>query len=96
MRDTFSVSTVSKTLPFKRIESGEHDMLDAVKRFFSKSDENNSKHPGQQSGHDINVATCALFVEIARIDGKFTQEEMDKVLSILKKNTVYPDKMPTS
>lgn len=59
-------------------------MLDAVKRFFSKSDENNPKHPGQPSGYSINVATCALFVEIARIDGKFTQEEMDKVLSILK------------
>lgn len=59
-------------------------MLDIVKRFFSKIDENNPKNTGQEAGHNINVAACALFVEIARIDGKFTQEEMKTVLSILK------------
>jgi uncharacterized tellurite resistance protein B-like protein len=30
------------------------------------------------------VATCALLVEIAQIDGTFTQEEMETVISILK------------
>jgi len=59
-------------------------MLDIVKRFFRKSVESNSKNTGQKAGHNINVAACALFVEIARIDGKFTQEEMKTVLSILK------------
>jgi uncharacterized tellurite resistance protein B-like protein len=34
--------------------------------------------------HDIHVATCALLVEIARIDEKFTDAEMETILSILK------------
>ena len=38
----------------------------------------------QKTDHDIRVATCALFVEIARIDETFTQAEMEKILSIVK------------
>lgn len=34
--------------------------------------------------HDIRVATCALFLEIARIDESFTDSEMETILSILK------------
>ena len=59
-------------------------MLDIVKRFFSKATDNASETTGQKADHDIRVATCALFVEIARIDEKFTQEEMETLLSILK------------
>ncbi len=59
-------------------------MLDIVKRFFNKVKEGGPNNAGQESSHDISVATCALFVEIARIDGKFTQEETESVLSILK------------
>jgi len=59
-------------------------MLDIVKRFFRKSVESNPKNTGQEARHNINVAACALFVEIARIDGKFAQEEMKTVLSILE------------
>ena len=32
----------------------------------------------------MRVATCALFVEMARIDEKFTPAEVDTILSILK------------
>jgi len=59
-------------------------MLDIVKRFFSKITEEDSKATDQKTDHDIRVATCALFVEIARIDEKFTQAEMEKILSIIK------------
>jgi len=59
-------------------------MLDIVKRFFSKVAEDNSETTDQKTDHDIRVATCALFVEIARIDEKFTQEELETLLSILK------------
>ncbi|MCP4371474.1 MAG: TerB family tellurite resistance protein, partial [Deltaproteobacteria bacterium] len=59
-------------------------MLDIVKRFFSKDTEDITKTNGQNTDHDIRVATCALFVELARIDGKFTQEEMETIISILK------------
>jgi uncharacterized tellurite resistance protein B-like protein len=59
-------------------------VLNIVKRFFSKEKERSPDASGQETGHDIYVATCALLVEIARIDGTFSQEEMETVISILK------------
>jgi uncharacterized tellurite resistance protein B-like protein len=61
-------------------------MLDIVKRFFSKTTEEDSRTSGQATEHDIRVATCALLVEIARIDQEFTQDEMETLLAILKEN----------
>ena len=59
-------------------------MLDVVKRFLSKVTEDESKTIEEERNHDTRVATCALFVEMARIDETFTQAEMDAILSILK------------
>ena len=59
-------------------------MIDVVKKFFSKATTNVSSGTNQHTEHDIRVATCALFVEIARIDEKFTEAEMETILSILK------------
>ena len=59
-------------------------MIDVVKKFFSKATGEVSKGANQNTEHDIRVATCALFVEIARIDEKFTDAEMETILSILK------------
>jgi uncharacterized tellurite resistance protein B-like protein len=59
-------------------------MIDIVKRFFSKVTEDSAKPVEKKTDHDIRVATCALLVEIARIDEAFTQEEMETILSILK------------
>ena len=59
-------------------------MLDSLKRFFTKVQEYDPREPGQDREHDIRVATCALLVEIARIDETFTEEELETVLSILK------------
>jgi len=59
-------------------------MIDVVKRFFGKATTEVSKGANQNAVHDIRVATCALFVEIARIDEKFTAAEMETILSILK------------
>jgi uncharacterized tellurite resistance protein B-like protein len=66
------------------LKIGEQNMLDIVKSFFSKVTEDGSRTTDQKTDHDVRVATCALFVEISRIDGKFTQEEMETLLSILK------------
>ena len=41
-------------------------MLDIVKRFFSKTAPQTSKNVDQVSEHDVRVAACALFVEMAR------------------------------
>ena len=59
-------------------------MLDIIKRYFNKTSARASKDVNQNAAHDIRVATCALFVEIARIDEKFTKAEMDTILSILR------------
>ena len=59
-------------------------MLVTLKRFFNKDSENGPKPNDQKTDHDVRVATCALLVEIARIDQEFTKEEMETVLSILK------------
>jgi len=59
-------------------------MLNSLKRFFGKSDQRESDAGEEKTEHDIRVATCALLVELARIDEKFTQAEMDAILSILK------------
>jgi uncharacterized tellurite resistance protein B-like protein len=59
-------------------------MLDIVKRFLSKTKVNNSVTEKQNRERDLCVATCALFVEMARIDGTFTQAELETILSILK------------
>jgi uncharacterized tellurite resistance protein B-like protein len=65
-------------------------MLDIVKRFFSKVTESDSNAGSQEKGHDIRVATCALFVEIARIDEKFTQTEIEKILAVIKEKYGLP------
>jgi len=59
-------------------------MLDIVKRFFSKTESEAAKNVDQATEHDVRVAACALFVEMARIDEKFTEAEMDTILSIVQ------------
>jgi uncharacterized tellurite resistance protein B-like protein len=59
-------------------------MLDIVKRFFSKTESETAKNTDQATENDVRVAACALFVEMARIDEKFTEAEMETILSIVK------------
>ena len=64
--------------------NGVYQMLDIVKRFFSKTATEPSKNADQPTEHDVRIAACALFVEMARIDEKFTEAEMDTILSIVQ------------
>ena len=59
-------------------------MLESLKRFFNQAKAEISQNDKPVAEHDVRVATCALFVEMARIDEKFTQAEVDTILSILK------------
>ena len=59
-------------------------MLSSLKKIFAKVSTNGSEQVHESSEHDIRVATCALLVEIARIDETFTEQELELVLSILK------------
>ena len=59
-------------------------MIKSLKGFFNQSAAGKATDPGIDNEHDVRIATCALFLEMARIDEKFTAEEMDTVLSIMK------------
>lgn len=59
-------------------------MLDIIKRFFSQDTLDDAAENTPDAAHDRLVATCALFVEIARIDDEFTDAEMEKIISILQ------------
>jgi uncharacterized tellurite resistance protein B-like protein len=57
-------------------------MLDTVKQFFGKFA--SGKDVIQKADHNVMVAVCALFVEMAHIDATFTPDEMGTILVILK------------
>lgn len=59
-------------------------MLDALKRIFNKDDADTAANPKENREYKLRVATCALLVEMARIDEVFTPEEMETILGILK------------
>ena len=59
-------------------------MIETIKQFFKKEKATGSGIDRHTTEHDIRVATCALFVEMARIDEKFTPAEVDTIISILK------------
>jgi uncharacterized tellurite resistance protein B-like protein len=73
-------------------------MVSRILKFFEKTSDKNASAGGQAAGgkstggqavggraagDDILVATCALFLEMARIDGEFSEEEQQSILSIL-------------
>ncbi len=61
-------------------------MIDLVKKLFEKSTGPRPSDRERANTHDIRVATCALFLEMANIDGEFTDVERKNILSILKGN----------
>ena len=40
---------------------------------------------------DINLATCALLIELANADGKFSQQEKNNIVSVFKTKYSIPD-----
>ena len=59
-------------------------MKDVMKRIFGKITGEQAGAPARGGEHDLCVAICALFLEMAKIDGEFTAVEMATILSILK------------
>lgn len=60
-------------------------MLDLIKKFFSSPLAPEEATPDEMPVHDIRIATCALLLEMARIDGEFSPRERDEIFAILKK-----------
>jgi len=61
-------------------------MIDLVKSFFGKRSASKGPSHGPGGVHDVRVATCALFLEMAAIDEEFTDSERERILSILRGN----------
>ncbi len=59
-------------------------MLDIVQRFFGKTDRNGAGTSRPRGERNVPVAVCALFLEMGRIDEKFTAAELDTVIGILR------------
>ncbi|MBW1912238.1 MAG: TerB family tellurite resistance protein [Deltaproteobacteria bacterium] len=61
-------------------------MIDLVRKFFSSSTDSSSNDQEEGNSHDIRIATCALLLEMANIDGEFDESERDNIISVLKKD----------
>ena len=59
-------------------------MIDLVKKFFGQIKLQDSAAEPREAVHDVRVATCALFLEMATIDGEFSDSERTGILSLLK------------
>jgi uncharacterized tellurite resistance protein B-like protein len=66
-------------------------MFDLVKKFFSKEDSPGAEKGEEKTGHHIQVATCALLLEMANIDGEFSDAEKESIVAILKKDFSLTD-----
>jgi uncharacterized tellurite resistance protein B-like protein len=75
-------------------------MIDLMRKFFSVSREadDSGAEPGgseEDCHHDVRVATCSLFLEMANIDDEFSEEERDHIVSILKTEYQLSDECAT-
>jgi len=59
-------------------------MIDIVKKFFRKTPQYTSQGKQGDESHDIRIATCAVLLEMANIDGEFSESEKEHVISALK------------
>ena len=56
-------------------------MIDLFKKIIGSNDTDNEK---KADNRDINLATCAILIELANADGKFNEQEKDYIADIFK------------
>ncbi len=61
-------------------------MIELVKKFFSKENISPIPERSNRSSHDVRVATCALLLEMAHIDGEFNDSEKEQIIQTLKED----------
>ena len=59
-------------------------MIDIIKQFFSKETLNTHPAHGGDTSHDVRIATCALLLEMAHVDGKFSDSERLQIVQTLE------------
>ena len=60
------------------------------KKFFGENRPSNFDQEKKSDSCDIQVATCALLLEMANIDGEFSKEEQENIVSLLNKKFQMP------
>ena len=71
-------------------------MIDLLKKIFGKRPEPASPDGKDAGVHDIRIATCALLLEMAHIDGEFSDEERERITSVLRKEYQLSDEYITA
>jgi uncharacterized tellurite resistance protein B-like protein len=66
-------------------------MIDLAKKFFGKTTGIGQTDRDKGTFHDIRIATCALLLEMANIDGEFSAAERKNILAILNKDYQLSD-----
>jgi len=61
-------------------------MIARVKRLFAKDRTVRPKGRNRTQDLDIRVAVCALFLEMAYIDGEFSDSEQEEMIGLFKKH----------
>jgi uncharacterized tellurite resistance protein B-like protein len=61
-------------------------MIDLLKKFFAKTTNEASIDRKGQNFRDVRIATCALLLEMANIDGKFSELEKESIVELLRHN----------
>ncbi len=56
-------------------------MLDLIKKIMGSKEADSGE---KADGRDLNLATCAILIELANADGKFNKQEQDDIIKIFK------------
>ena len=56
-------------------------MLESIKKFFTEEMDTADHESHLSSERSVNIACCALLLEMAHADSQFSQSERDKIIS---------------
>ena len=68
-------------------------MIDKIKDFFNKNISEEGVETGSDTDKRIQVAASALLVEMAKVDDEFSEEEGERIISLLKKEFGLTDEI---
>ena len=61
-------------------------MKNLLKKFFAKATTETPAGQSAGTSRDVRIATCALLLEMANIDGEFSELEKDSIVEVLRNN----------
>jgi uncharacterized tellurite resistance protein B-like protein len=61
-------------------------MIDLLKKVFTKTTNGASTGKSVRTSPDVRLATCALLLEMANIDGRFSKLEKERIVELLRNN----------